>query len=144
MSCSYLPAQQTDILVRARSHASSRPTYKIEKKTRIHLLQGGKKHINMLISKSDAWDSIQAKPVQSQNGSSKVGKGYMILFQAMDQSPRHFSLTPTKGMVLYSTARGGDLILTPNCASYDPPTKSCDPTKIRSQLSLYSSAHHRL
>ncbi|KAE9399407.1 hypothetical protein BT96DRAFT_920195 [Gymnopus androsaceus JB14] len=132
--------KQTDILVRVRVHSSARPAYKIEKKTRVHLLQGGKKHINMLISKSEAWDSIAAKPQQSQ---SKMGKGYIILFQAMDQSPRHLSLSPTKGMVLYLTARGGDLTLTPNCASYDPQRSRALQPRIDLLSTLYCTGYER-
>ncbi|KAH7872680.1 uncharacterized protein C8R40DRAFT_1071604 [Lentinula edodes] len=108
--------KRMDILVRPRMHSLARPTYKIEKQTHSHFL--GKKTFDILISRLDSWDSIHCRPIQSQ--SSKVGKVYIVLFQAKDQSPRHISLTPTKSMVLHRTARGGDICLTPHCGSYDP------------------------
>ncbi|KIK65069.1 hypothetical protein GYMLUDRAFT_39472 [Collybiopsis luxurians FD-317 M1] len=72
----------------------------------------------MYISRSEAWDSAQAKPAQS---SSLSGKGcYIIIFQALDQSPRHIGISPTKGMILYRTSRGSEISIAPYCGSYDP------------------------
>ncbi|KAJ3843098.1 hypothetical protein EV361DRAFT_882807 [Lentinula raphanica] len=108
--------KQTEILARPRAHSLARATYKIQKHTHRHFL--GKKHFDILISRLDSWDSIRFRPIQSQ--SSHTGKSYIALFEAMDQSPRHIHLVPTKCMVLSNTARGGDICLTPYCGPYDP------------------------
>ncbi|KAJ4481195.1 hypothetical protein J3R30DRAFT_3403429 [Lentinula aciculospora] len=109
--------KEKDILVRARSHTLTRPMYKIQKQTHGHFIVG-KKNLDILISRLESWDPIHSKPILSH--SSKTGKGYIVLFQSIDQNPRHISLVPTKSMVLYSTARGGNICLTPYCGSYDP------------------------
>ncbi|KAL0059807.1 hypothetical protein AAF712_013448 [Marasmius tenuissimus] len=103
---------KAELTVRTRHGSNTRPIYKIEKSVRAHLL--GKKVLNIVIQRSEAWDSTKGETLKSK------GHRYIPIWEGFGQGTRDISVKATSSMVLVGTSHGGSFSMTSYCGSYDP------------------------
>ncbi|KAL0579233.1 hypothetical protein V5O48_002795 [Marasmius crinis-equi] len=105
---------KAELTVRTRHGSNARPIYKTEKSVRSHLL--GKKHINIVVHRSEAWDSAKGENFPQKTKAHK----YHPIWEGYGQSIRDLTVNATANTVLVGTSHGRTFTMSPHCGSYDP------------------------